>query len=165
MTRQRTGHGRIVGVDEATRAKFESVDGSPHGLGAASCGLLGPLGPVCGWRRGGVQAPPRDRAEAWQAAGALISMCSSGKALRQHIYIYIWSYMVTPPPRAYLCPLLVEGVNSTLCASFLQMPKNTVKYSVFVLVLPSIWQQMSDYLRLERQQSENGFRFQIRAWL
>ena len=51
------------------------------------------------------------------------------------IYIYIWS---PPPPRAYLCPLLVEGVNSTLCASFLQMPENTVKYSVLVGCLPSM---------------------------
>ena len=34
------------------------------------------------------------------------------------IYIYIYGH---PPPRAYLCPLLVEGVNSTLCASFLQI--------------------------------------------
>ena len=55
--------------------------------------------------------------------------------IRTYIYIYIYIYMVTPPPRAYLCPLLVEGVNSTLCASFLQMPENTVKYSVVVVYL------------------------------
>ena len=54
------------------------------------------------------------------------------------IYIYIYIYGHPPPPRAYLCPLLVEGVNSTLCASFLQMPENTVKYSVVVVVLPSM---------------------------
>ena len=52
--------------------------------------------------------------------------------------LYLYIYMVTPPPRAYLCPLLVEGVNSTLCASFLQMRENTVKYSVVVAFLPSI---------------------------
>ena len=49
------------------------------------------------------------------------------------IYIYIYIYGHPPPPRAYLCPLLVEGVNSTLCASFLQMPEHTVKYSVVVV--------------------------------
>ena len=56
---------------------------------------------------------------------------------RVHPSIYIYIYMV-PPPRAYLCTLLVEGVNSTLCASFLQMLENTVTYSVFVVFLPSM---------------------------
>ena len=52
--------------------------------------------------------------------------------------IYIYIYVVTPPLRAYLSSLLVEGINSTLRASFLQMPENTVKYSVLVGYLPSI---------------------------
>ena len=51
------------------------------------------------------------------------------------LYIYIY---VHPPPRTYLCPLLVEGVNSTLCASFLQMPENTVKIQCFCCFLPSM---------------------------
>ena len=52
------------------------------------------------------------------------------------IHIYIYTYVV--PPMPYLSSLLVEGVKSTPCASFLQMPENTVKYSVFVGVLPSV---------------------------
>ena len=55
-----------------------------------------------------------------------------------NIYISMYIYIYTPPPRAYLSSLLVEGVKSTPCASFLQMPENTVKYSVSVGVLPSI---------------------------
>ena len=55
-----------------------------------------------------------------------------------YIYTYIYIYMVTPPPRAYLSSLPVEGVKSTPCASFLQMPANTVKYRFIVAVLPSI---------------------------
>ena len=38
--------------------------------------------------------------------------------------------MVTPPPRPTFPLFLVEGVKSTPCASFLQMPENTVKYTV-----------------------------------
>ena len=84
-----------------------------------------------------------------------------------HIYIYIciYIYMVTPPPpRAYLSSLLVEGVKSTPCASFLQMPENTVKYSVIVGVLPSIWQQMLALFTLEMQQRESGIRFRIASF-
>ena len=39
-------------------------------------------------------------------------------------------YMVTFS-RAYLSSLLVEGVKSTPCTPFLQMPENTVKYGVY----------------------------------
>ena len=47
-----------------------------------------------------------------------------------------------PPPPTYLSSLLVEGVNSTPCAWFLQMPENPVKYSVSVgayLLYDSKW--------------------------
>ena len=55
--------------------------------------------------------------------------------INMYIYIYIYGHS---PLRAYLSSLLVEGVKSTPCASFLQMPENTVNDSVIVGVLPSI---------------------------
>ena len=47
------------------------------------------------------------------------------------IYIYINIIYIYGPPatKAYLSSLLIEGVKSTPCASFLQMPENTVNYS------------------------------------
>ena len=70
----------------------------------------------------------------------LCSLVYSGESTA-YLSIYIYIYIYTSghlPLRAYLSSLLVEGVNSTLCALFLQVPENTVKYSVYVGVLPSI---------------------------
>ena len=70
------------------------------------------------------------------------------------VYHYIYGH----PPKADLSSLVLEGVNSTLCASFLQMPEHTVKYSVVVGSLPSIYD--STCWKGNTAKTESVFRFE-----